>query len=43
VVVHLRVGEDIDPAAFNNAPMPIASRRLNQHLHQLFLEGLDAS
>jgi 1-acyl-sn-glycerol-3-phosphate acyltransferase len=42
VVVHLRVGEDIDPAAFNNAPMPIASRRLNQHLHQLFLEGLDA-
>ena len=42
VVVHLRVGEDIDPATFNNAPMPIASRRLNQHLHRLFLEGLDA-
>jgi 1-acyl-sn-glycerol-3-phosphate acyltransferase len=41
VLVHLRVGEDIDPATFNNAPMPIASRRLNQHLHQLFMEGLD--
>ncbi|MEP6897467.1 MAG: lysophospholipid acyltransferase family protein [Rhodanobacter sp.] len=42
VMVLLRVGDDIDPAAFNNAPMPIASRRLNKHLHQLFLEELDA-
>ena len=42
VVVHLRVGDDIDPATFKNAPMPIASRKLNQHLHHLFLEGLDA-
>ncbi|MDQ6646065.1 MAG: 1-acyl-sn-glycerol-3-phosphate acyltransferase [Pseudomonadota bacterium] len=39
VAVHLRVGEDIDPAAFKHAPMPIASRQLNQHLHHLFLEG----
>jgi 1-acyl-sn-glycerol-3-phosphate acyltransferase len=43
VMVRLRVGDDIDPAAFDHAPMPIASRRLNQHLHQLFLEGLDPS
>ncbi len=43
MVVHLRVGEDIDPATFNNAPMPIASRKLNQHLHRLFLEGLDVT
>jgi 1-acyl-sn-glycerol-3-phosphate acyltransferase len=43
VMVHLRVGDDIDPASFDNAPMPIASRRLNQHLHHLFLQGLDAS
>jgi 1-acyl-sn-glycerol-3-phosphate acyltransferase len=42
VMVHLRVGDDIDPATFNDAPRPIASRRLNQHLHDLFLEGLDA-
>ena len=41
VVVHLRVGDDIDPATFNNAPMPIASRKLNQHLHHLFLAGDD--
>ncbi|MEO7066680.1 MAG: lysophospholipid acyltransferase family protein [Rhodanobacter sp.] len=40
MVVHLRVGDDLDPAAFNDAPMPIASRKLNQHLHHLFLEGL---
>jgi 1-acyl-sn-glycerol-3-phosphate acyltransferase len=43
VVVLLRVGEDIDPASFNDAPMPIASRRLNRFLHQLFLEELDPS
>ncbi len=42
-VVQLRVGATIDPAQFNDAPMPIASRRLNQHLHQLFLKELDAS
>lgn len=40
----LRVGADIDPAPFNaDAPMPIASRRLNDHLHQLFLRELAAS
>ncbi len=39
--VCLRVGMDIDPAPFNaGAPMPIASRRLNDHLHQLFLREL---
>lgn len=43
MVVHLRVGDDIDPSAFNDAPMPIASRKLNHHLHQLFLEGPHAS
>ncbi len=42
-VVHLRVGASIDPASFSDAPMPIASRRLNEHLHQLFLEELDPS
>jgi len=42
-VVHLRVGEAIDPARFNHAPVPIASRRLNAYLHQLFLKELDAS
>jgi 1-acyl-sn-glycerol-3-phosphate acyltransferase len=37
----LRVGADIDPAAFNaDAPMPIASRRLNRHLHTLYLKEL---
>jgi 1-acyl-sn-glycerol-3-phosphate acyltransferase len=42
--VCLRVGTDIDPAPFNaDAPMPIASRRLNEHLHQLFLRELVAS
>ena len=41
VVVRLRVGEDISPAAFAaDKPMPIASRRLNDHLHQLFLKEL---
>jgi 1-acyl-sn-glycerol-3-phosphate acyltransferase len=43
VVVHLRVGDDIDPSSFGDAPLPIASRRLNRHLHQLFLEELDPS
>ncbi|WP_267223183.1 lysophospholipid acyltransferase family protein [Dyella silvae] len=39
--VRLRVGADIDPAAFNaEAPLPIASRRLNQHLHTLYLKEL---
>ena len=42
-VVQLRVGEAIDPSRFNDAPMPIATRRLNAHLHQLFLKELDAS
>jgi len=42
--VHLRVGQDIDPAAFTaDAPLPIASRRLNDHLHQLFIRELSAS
>ncbi|SFS18652.1 1-acyl-sn-glycerol-3-phosphate acyltransferases [Dyella sp. OK004] len=42
--VRLRVGQDIDPAAFNaEAPMPIASRRLNEHLHHLYLKELASS
>lgn len=41
VHVRLRVGEDIDPAAFNAAaPLPIASRRLNEQLHCLYLKEL---
>jgi hypothetical protein len=37
----LRVGQDIAPESFNaDAPMPIASRRLNEHLHRLFLREL---
>ncbi|WP_177330545.1 lysophospholipid acyltransferase family protein [Pseudomonas sp. TTU2014-080ASC] len=37
----LRVGEDIAPAAFNAAgPAPVASRKLNQFLHQHFLKEL---
>ena len=37
----LRVGEDIDPAVFGDAaPMPIASRRLNAHLHRLYQREL---
>jgi 1-acyl-sn-glycerol-3-phosphate acyltransferase len=41
VQVTLRVGKDIDPNLFNaEAPVPIASRRLNEHLHQLFLREL---
>jgi 1-acyl-sn-glycerol-3-phosphate acyltransferase len=42
--VHLRVGADIDPTPFNvDAPLPIASRRLNEYLHQLFLRELAAA
>ncbi|MBE1159935.1 lysophospholipid acyltransferase family protein [Dyella acidiphila] len=44
VQVSLRVGADIDTESFNaQAAMPIASRRLNQHLHQLFLRELASS
>ncbi|MFK2879353.1 lysophospholipid acyltransferase family protein [Rhodanobacter hydrolyticus] len=40
----LRVGADIDPALFGtDAPAPIASRQLNDHLHHLFLRELAAS
>lgn len=42
VMVLLRVGADIDPVRFNNAPAPIASRRLNQYLHELFMQQLDS-
>ncbi|RDS84872.1 1-acyl-sn-glycerol-3-phosphate acyltransferase [Dyella monticola] len=41
VRVTLRVGHDIAPETFNAAaPLPIASRRLNAHLHTLFLREL---
>lgn len=37
----LRVGEDIDPRDFSRqAPLPIASRRLNDRLHQHFIKEL---
>lgn len=37
----LRVGDDIDPNRFAaGAPAPIASRKLNDHLHQYFTEEL---
>ncbi|QLF95086.1 1-acyl-sn-glycerol-3-phosphate acyltransferase [Pseudomonas sp. ABC1] len=37
----LRVGEDIDPSRFTEqAPLPIASRRLNEHLHNHFIKEL---
>ncbi|WP_237561563.1 lysophospholipid acyltransferase family protein [Frateuria defendens] len=42
VQVRLRVGEDIAPEAFGDAPLPIASRRLNDCLHRLFLKELAA-
>lgn len=43
VRVTLRVGQDIAPDTFNaSAPLPIASRRLNEHLHQLFLKELSS-
>jgi 1-acyl-sn-glycerol-3-phosphate acyltransferase len=32
----LRVGNDIDPAAFRNGPLPIASRALNEHLAAIY-------
>lgn len=38
---HLRVGEDIDPQHFNTlGPAPIASRKLNDVLHQHFIKEL---
>ena len=38
---HLQVGEDIDPQQFNAlGPAPVASRRLNDHLHQHFMKEL---
>lgn len=41
VRVTLRVGSDISPDTFNaSAPLPIASRRLNEHFHTLFLKEL---
>lgn len=41
--VCLRVGADIEPITFNaDAPLPIASRRLNQHLHALYLKELSS-
>jgi 1-acyl-sn-glycerol-3-phosphate acyltransferase len=44
VHVRLRVGGDIDPATFNtDTPLPIASRRLNEHLHRLYLKELASS
>jgi 1-acyl-sn-glycerol-3-phosphate acyltransferase len=37
----LRVGQDIDPQAFlAQSPAPIASRKLNEHLHQHFMKEL---
>ncbi|MEX1826513.1 1-acyl-sn-glycerol-3-phosphate acyltransferase [Luteibacter sp. CQ10] len=36
VHMHLRVGDDIDVSAYRDAPAPIASRRLNEHLHHLY-------
>lgn len=41
--VTLRVGADIAPASFtHDASLPIASRRLNEHLHRLFLKELSS-
>jgi 1-acyl-sn-glycerol-3-phosphate acyltransferase len=43
VRVILRVGQDIAPETFSAAaPLPIASRRLNEHLHTLFVKELSA-
>jgi len=37
----LRVGEDINPKPFLlNTPLPVASRRLNAHLHHYFIQEL---
>ncbi|KFX71393.1 acyltransferase [Pseudomonas taeanensis MS-3] len=39
--VRLRVGEDIDPGQFRaQGPAPIASRKLNDYLHQHFMKEL---
>ncbi|WP_263143819.1 lysophospholipid acyltransferase family protein [Pseudomonas sp. RIT-PI-AD] len=39
--LRLRVGEDLDPAAFARlGPAPVASRKLNDHLHQYFMKEL---
>jgi 1-acyl-sn-glycerol-3-phosphate acyltransferase len=44
VQVTLRVGQDIAPESFtSDASLPIASRRLNEHLHRLFLKELASS
>jgi hypothetical protein len=41
--VHIRVGDDIPVRAFSeHAPAPIASRRLNEHLHHLYARELKA-
>jgi 1-acyl-sn-glycerol-3-phosphate acyltransferase len=38
---HLRVGEDIDPQQFSAlGPPPLASRKLNEYLHQHFIQEL---
>jgi 1-acyl-sn-glycerol-3-phosphate acyltransferase len=36
VRITLRVGEDIDPRPFREAPAPLASRTLNEHLLKVF-------
>ena len=37
----LRVGDDIDPQLFNaQGPAPVASRKLNDHLHHYFMKEL---
>jgi len=39
--IRLRVGEDIDPAQFMAmGAAPVASRKLNDHLHQHFIQEL---
>jgi 1-acyl-sn-glycerol-3-phosphate acyltransferase len=44
IQVHLRVGEDIALAPFvEGLPAPIASRRLNEHLHAIYLKELASS
>ncbi|CAM3653462.1 Acyltransferase [Pseudomonas reidholzensis] len=41
VHVRLKVGADIDPASFSAlGPAPLASRRLNDYLHQYFIKEL---
>ncbi|QWT20807.1 1-acyl-sn-glycerol-3-phosphate acyltransferase [Bacillus sp. NP157] len=43
VHMHLRVGDDIEVASFStDTPAPIASRRLNEHLHRLYAMELPA-